>query len=166
MHDQSITSSSLPINLILVTGERRWEILFLNWRRGGSPGQKIVGLFFPLRKTLVGGCQDCYPTGSGALEYYFSILTTFKLRNNLCFLQIFYNLQWLLQNHEIRYHCRNSLRCWRILRRPVIYFSQNWGIRLTIISDQQISIPKLQRRITTIAKNPKTAEMKKRMKKI
>ena len=32
-------------------------------KEGGSPGQKIVGLFFPLRKTLVVSCQDCYPTG-------------------------------------------------------------------------------------------------------
>ena len=50
MYDQLMTSSSLPINVILVTGERELRGFVSPLKEGGSLGQKIVGFHFPLRK--------------------------------------------------------------------------------------------------------------------
>ena len=40
MHDQSMASSSLPMNLILVTGDREMRALLSQLNEGGSAGQK------------------------------------------------------------------------------------------------------------------------------
>ena len=68
MHDQSMASSSFPMGLILVAGDWKMRDLLSQLNEGGSAGQKTVRLFFPLRKTFVVSCQDCYPAGSSALK--------------------------------------------------------------------------------------------------
>ena len=45
-----MTSFSLPMNLILVTGERELRDFVSRLKEGGSLGQKIMGFLFPVRK--------------------------------------------------------------------------------------------------------------------
>jgi len=74
MHGQSMASSSLPMNLILVTGERGVRNSVSQLKEGDSPGQKMVeALLFPQGKRLLPRLLS-YHTGSGALKYYFSML--------------------------------------------------------------------------------------------